>query len=76
MTTQMIEWVFGKFWKDIQIWGCERASARSHPQIWGTTPGIPEEPIKSLGVPLVGWVSFVKELLNVPNDKRIEGFSS
>ena len=27
-----------------QIWGCERAPARSHPQIWGTATVIPKEP--------------------------------
>jgi hypothetical protein len=28
-----------------QIWGCERANARSHPQIWEFTTEIPKEPI-------------------------------
>ena len=27
------------------IWGCERAYARSHPQIWGLSTAIPIEPV-------------------------------
>src|SRR4030065_1550741 len=30
-----------------QIWGCERAYARSHPQIWGSTPAIPRDPYQN-----------------------------
>jgi len=30
--------------EEVQIWGCERAAARSHPQIWVLTTEIPEEP--------------------------------
>jgi len=29
-----------------QIWGCERANARSHPQIWEFTTEIPKEQCK------------------------------
>jgi hypothetical protein len=31
-----------------QIWGCERAVARSHPQIWGSTTVIPKDPLTAL----------------------------
>ena len=30
--------------KGPQIWGCERANARSHPQIWEFTTEIPKGP--------------------------------
>jgi hypothetical protein len=36
--------LIGSFRGRTQIWGCERAVARSHPQIWDSTTIIPREP--------------------------------
>jgi hypothetical protein len=45
-----------------QIWGCERATARSHPQIWYLPTANPIEPLSNLIFIYLGF-GIIREML-------------